>query len=251
VGAYDLVADDFLVDSTLGSAEAAFSHAEVNRAYLERKVDPSNVAIIRRGIPLPEIGKEEERDPLAWMTASSLIPGKNVEGVIRAFAFARKRQPKLTLRIFGDGPDRDRLERLARELDCFGAVTFGGHVQRDKLFAEMRRASVFLLLSKGEWERLPNVLKEALWAGCSVISSNTPGIEELIPDERVGLVVDATDHLAVERAVTTVLGYGDDELADRRQRARAHVAEHFSSDEAMRRYVDFWRSRRRPFSPGD
>lgn len=244
-GAYDLVADDFLVDATLGAAQAAFSHAEVNRAYLERKTDPANVAIIRRGIPLPDFGDEEQRNPYAWMTASSLIPHKNVEGVIRAFAIAREREPRLSLRIFGEGPDRPRLERLTRELGCSEAVTFGGHIRRDELFAEMQRASVFVLLSTGEWERLPNVLKEALWAGCAVISSNSPGIEELIPGEDVGHVVDPRDAGAVACAVEAVLGYSAGELAERRRRARAHVAEHFSSDQAMRRYVEVWLSKRR------
>lgn len=247
-GAYDLVADDFLVDVTLGAADLAFSHAEVNRAYLEQKADPSNVAIIRRGIPLPELSTGQERDPFLWMTASSLIPPKNVEGVIRAFASARERQPKLKLRIFGEGPDGARLERIAREFGCSEAVSFGGHVAREQLFAEMRRASVFLLFSTGEWERLPNVLKEALWAGCAVISSNSPGIEELIPDESVGQVVDPNDPEALERAVTAVLGYSEEQLAAHRRRARAHVAEYFSSEEAMRRYADAWRKRVRSTS---
>ncbi|HET8750265.1 MAG TPA: glycosyltransferase [Sphingomicrobium sp.] len=244
-GAYDLVADDFLVDATLGATQAAFSHAEVNRAYLERKTDPANVAIIRRGIPLPEFGDEEQRDSYTWMTASSLIRHKNVEGVMRAFAVAREREPKLKLRVFGEGPDRPRLERLARELGCADAVTFGGHVRRDELFAEMQRASAFLLLSTGEWERLPNVLKEALWAGCAVISSSSPGIEELIPGEGIGHVVDPRDAGAAARAVEAMLGYSPEELAERRRRARDHVAEHFSSDQAMRCYAETWLSKRR------
>lgn len=247
-GAYDLVADDFLVDATLGAADLAFSHADVNRAYLEQKADPSNVAIIRRGIPLPELSTGQERDPFLWMTASSLIPPKNVEGVIRAFASARERQRTLRLRIFGEGPDRSRLEGIAHELGSADAVTFCGHVARAQLFSEMRHASVFLLLSKGEWERLPNVLKEALWAGCAVISSNSPGIEELIPDESIGQVVDPNDPKAVTRAVAAVLGYSREEATEQRDSARAHVAEHFSSDEAMRRYADAWRKRVRSTS---
>ena len=241
VGAYDLVADDFLVDMTLGAAEIIFSHAEVNRPYLERKAPVgAQIEIIRRGIPLPKLADDSVRQQFQWITASSLIPDKNVEAVLRAFATARHRERRLTLKVFGEGPDRSNLEGIARELGCSDVVTFAGHVRRDELFAEMQRASVFLLLSKGRWERLPNVLKEALWAGCAVISSNSPGIEELISDRRIGFVVDPDDQDAIAAAVTAVLDCTDLERAERRQSARAHVAEHFSAESSMLSYAQAW-----------
>jgi glycosyltransferase involved in cell wall biosynthesis len=244
VGAYDLVADDFLVDMTLESSEVIFSHAEVNRPYVERKARPGiDTAIVRRGIPLPALTGESQRDPFRWITASSLIPEKNVEAVIRAFSSAHSREPRLTLDVFGQGPDRDRLQGIAEKLGCSDVVTFRGHVRREELFAEMQRASVFLLLSKGEWERLPNVLKEALWAGCAVISSRSEGIEELIPDASIGHVVDPEDLLQIAPALDAVLGQSDSASAERKAKARAYIAENFSTERSMLRYVEAWRAR--------
>ena len=157
---------------------------------------------------------------------------------MRAFAIARERDPRLALKVFGDGPDRARLETIAGELGA--SVTFAGHVSRDQLFREMHRASVFLLLSKGAWERLPNVLKEALWAGCGVISSNSPGIEELIPDRTIGHVVDPDDETSLRLAVEAMLDETPREGAERRRRARAHVATSFSTQNSMRAYADAW-----------
>lgn len=242
VGAYDLVADDFLVDATLAAADVVFSHAEVNRPYLELKAPASaDIQIVRRGIPLPALRDDLVRLPFRWITASSLIPPKNVEAVLQAFAFAQEREARLTLDIFGEGPDRGRLESIARKLGCSDAVRFLGHVRRDELFAEMQQASLFLLLSKGVWERLPNVLKEALWAGCAVVSSNTPGIEELIPDRTIGHVVDPDDPTAIRAAVVELLECTPDERAIRRRAARAQIAEHFSSESSMHRYAESWR----------
>ena len=243
VGAYDLVADDFLVEETLVTADVVFSHAEVNRPYLERKAPArARIEIVRRGIPLPPLGNDLRRQPFRWISASSLIRPKNVEAVLRAFAFAREREPRLTLDIFGEGPDRPRLESIASELGCSEAVTFAGHVRRDALFAEMEKASVFLMLSKGEWERLPNAQKEALWAGCAVIASNTPGIEEMIPDSSVGYVVDPDDGEALRAAITAVLDASDRDLAARRRRARAHIEKYFSTESSMCLYVEAWAS---------
>jgi glycosyltransferase involved in cell wall biosynthesis len=243
VGAYDLVSDDFLVDATAEAAQVIFSHAEANRAYLEKKAPRgSAIHIIRRGIPLPDLNDEAAREPFQWVTASSLIREKNVEAVLRAFAIAHRHDPRLKLKIFGDGPDRPRLERIARQLGCSDSATFAGHVRRDELFAEMQRASVFMLLSKGEWERLPNVIKEALWAGCAVISSNSTGIDELIPDDSVGYVVDPDNEASVNVAVTAVLDASDGERALSRRNARAHIARHFSTAASMRAYAEIWQS---------
>jgi len=242
VGAYDLVADDFLVEMTAEAADVLFSHAEVNRPYLE-KVAPSGtpIAIVHRGIPLLPLGDEPDRDPHLWVTASSLIPGKNVEAVIRAFADARASEPRLRLRVFGDGPDRSRLARISAELGCSGSITFDGHIAREQLFRQMQGAAVFLLMSKNSSERLPNVVKEALWAGCAVISSNSEGIEELIPDSSIGHVVDPDDKQAVAGAVSAVLAESEADGAERRANSRRFIAENFSSDSSMGRYVEEWR----------
>ena len=241
VGAYDLLADDFMVDMTLAAAEVIFSHAEINREYVERKAPAgASIEIVRRGIPLPELTEDSVPQRFLWITASSLIRPKNVEAVLRAFAFAREREPRLTLKVFGQGPDLHRLKRIALDLGCADVVNFAGHVRREELFTELERASVFLLLSKGRWERLPNVLKEALWAGCAVISSNSTGIEELIPDSSIGHVVDPDDHYAVTAAVTTILDRADVERARQRRKARAHIAAHFSAESSMRHYAEAW-----------
>jgi glycosyltransferase involved in cell wall biosynthesis len=244
VGAYDLVADDFILDLTADAAAILVSHAEVNRLFLERKAAPStSIEIIHRGVPLMEQQGEGGRDPFRWITASALVPAKNVDAVIRGFAAARAREPRLRLDIFGDGPDRPRLERIAAELGCADAVNFRGHIPRDRLFAEMTGAALFLLLSVKPSERLPNVIKEALWAGCSVVSSNSEGIEELIPDSSVGFVVDPSDGQALADVLRGLLGESEQEREQRRSKARELIRSRFSSDASMAAYVAAWTKR--------
>ena len=242
VGAYDLVADDFLVDLTLDWSQVVFSHAEANRAYLKGKVPPDiPVNIVHRGIPLIPRDDSLVRDPDLWLTASSLTPAKNVEGVLRAFALARRSRPKLALAIYGEGPDRSRLEQCSRELGCSHAVRFGGHVRREDLFRQMQQAAVFLILSKKASERLPNVVKEALWAGCAIVSSKSEGIEALIPGRDIGHVIDPDDASAVAGAVQSVLAETPDQADLRRRCARELISTSFSSDLGMREYAAAWR----------
>ncbi|MCW3796988.1 glycosyltransferase [Sphingomonas sp. BN140010] len=243
VGAYDLVADDFILNITAPASEILFSHAEVNRPELERLAGPgTSVEIVHRGIPLMEAVADGARDPFQLITASALVPAKNVEAVICSFAQVRSSDPRLSLAIYGEGPDRSRLEELARELGCRDAVTFAGHVARDDLFLAMQRAGLFILLSKKPSERLPNVLKEALWAGCAVISSNSEGIEELLPQPELGLVVDPDHADDVAGAIDALLRLGPDERQRRSELARRFIAERFSCAASMREYERAWRA---------
>ena len=254
VGAYDLTVDDFLVDVALGSTELLFTHAEVNRPFAERKAGRDvKVEVIYRGIPLLPTGDEAERDPAQWMTASALDASKNVAAVLRTFAAARISRPGLKLAIYGDGPEKERLAELRRTLGCDGAVRFMGHAGRDEVVRAMNRSAAFLLLSKKPSERLPNVVKEALWSGCAVIASRSPGIEELVPGPGIGFIVDPDDQRSLETAVAAVMTESAQAAAARRARARAHIAEHFSSERNMRRYVESWNrklSSRNAFTPG-
>lgn len=242
VGAYDLVADDFLVALAMKHSNVVFSHAEANRGFVEaRAAARTDVEIVHRGIPLPPIADDSSRDPDLWVTASALVRSKNVEAVLRAFAQARARRPGLKLLVFGAGPDRRRLEGCAAALGCAEAVAFRGHVGREALFDAMRSAAVFLLLSRKPSERLPNVVKEALWAGCAVIVSRSEGIEELVPDAGVGLVVAPDDLASLAAAIDAVLSESEATARRRRQRARGLVAGRFSSERSMERYASAWR----------
>ena len=240
VGAYDLVADDFLVGMTLRSADVVFSHAETNRAFAQSRAgDGVLVQIVRRGIPLID-GEEAERDPFAWITASALTPTKNVEAVLRAFARAHEQDARLTLTVCGEGLERERLEALSRRLGVADAVDFAGHVARQELYARLARSALFVLLSKKPSERLPNVVKEALWAGCAIVCSPSEGIEELLPNDRLGRVVDPDDSEAIIRAASELLNESEDATATRRLEARAFVETNFSSNSSMASYVDAW-----------
>ena len=246
VGAYDLVADDFIVALAMEAAEIAVSHAEVNRGYLKQMAPPhAATAIIRRGIPLMDHAAGIDRDPALWITASALVREKNVEAVIRMFAAARERDRGLRLEIYGDGPDRARLEAVSAALGCAQSVTFAGHVDRAALFPAMQRASLFVLLSKKASERLPNVIKEAIWAGCYVVSSRSAGIEELLPDAGLGLVIDPDDPAMIAAALGELATRDLSDEAGRIARGQAFIARHFAATSSMAAYAAHWQHLRR------
>lgn len=98
-----------------------------------------------------------------WLSAGRLSASKRHDRAIRMAAEAR-----MPLRIAGDGPERGRLERLAREIGA--QVTFLGPLSPEALRDEYRRATLFIHTS--ETGSLDKVVLEARLSGCPVQTSN-------------------------------------------------------------------------------
>lgn len=240
IGAYDLVGADFLVDIGLVAADVVFTLAEANRAFFEARGRP-DVHVILRGIPLALAeGDPPERDPDLVVTASALTGPKNVAGVLAAFARARTRHPRLRLSVVGDGPLAGELAETARRLGLGDSVAFLGYLPRPELFRHMQAAKLFLFLSTKPSERLPNVLKEALYAGCALVAAPSVGIEELLKGPSWGRIVPADDDAAVDRAIDDALGEPEALAEPRREAARAFIEAELSSAASMAGYAAVW-----------
>lgn len=99
---------------------------------------------------------------------------KRVEDVMRMFELVNKEIPS-KLFFVGDGPERNNLERLCRELDLCDSVKFVGKVSDTTEALEM--SDLFILPS--ETESFGLAALEAMAVGVPVISSNTGGIPEV------------------------------------------------------------------------
>lgn len=82
------------------------------------------------------------------------------------------------LKIFGDGPDRMRLEREVVALNLSDHVAFHGWVSREALWKE-----VDVLLFPSRHEGAPNAVLEALSLSIPVLASDIPEIREVLPPD--------------------------------------------------------------------
>lgn len=122
---------------------------------------------------------------------------KRVSDLLRALAALRESCPKLHLLIVGDGPDRQFLEDLARELGVQERVHWAGYrLDPAPCFYLM---DIFALTSALEGFGI--VFAEAAWCGLPCIGSAVGGIVDALENGVTGLHVPALDVPSIAGAV--------------------------------------------------
>jgi glycosyltransferase involved in cell wall biosynthesis len=135
------------------------------------------------------------------IAAGRLAPWKGFADLIRAMKLIPA-QRRARLMILGDGPLRDELQTLIKELGLDDTVRLLGYVENPlKYFA---RAEMFVLSS--HVEGLPNVLVEAMMCGCTPVSTDCPtGPREVLQDGKYGYLVRMRDPIAMAAAIEKAL----------------------------------------------
>lgn len=243
LSAYDLEARLAVTKELASKADSLRTHARINVADIVDALGiPENaVEVIYNGVPDELISMENNIDKQSGLivTAGRLIASKRVDDTIRAFALLHSTHPNSQLQILGDGPERHQLENLVRELNLEGFVTFHGMVPYQEVVMTMRRAEIFIMMSNKSSERLPNVIKEAMAARCSVVATYTPGIDELVSDEQTGFLVEPGDTLAAADAMSRLMS--DAGLrSDFGRRGLDHIRHNFSLSKCASKYLCLW-----------
>lgn len=113
-----------------------------------------------------------------------LAKQKRLEDVLWAFQLLRQVVRPCRLVLIGDGPERDQLATMAKNLDCRQHLIFAGH--RPDAYRLMQGLDAFCLAS--EFEGMSNSLMEAMSLGLPVIASDIAANRELVLHEEDGLL---------------------------------------------------------------
>jgi glycosyltransferase involved in cell wall biosynthesis len=183
-------------------------------------VDPSKIVIIPNGIELSIYQQPHDKalirqklgiDPAApvVLTASRLIPAKGIDTLLRAATGLRQIFPSIQVLIAGDGPQREELKTLAKELELDETVQFLG--ERKDIPELLAASDVVAVPSLAEGQSI--LILEGMASRLPVVASDIGGMKEMIQDGETGLLVPAANPTALAQALGLVLN--DAKLAEK------------------------------------
>ena len=160
-----------------------------------------------------------------------LTEQKGFDRLLRAYATIAASHPQWRLRIIGDGPLRNDLEELTRELGISAIVEFTGMVkQPDRL---LRHADMFVMASR--FEGFPYAALEAMANGLPVVYSDCPsGPREIVRHGIDGMLAPDGDETALASAMEKLMN--DSALRAQMARAAVKVLDRFG----LARTIDQW-----------
>jgi glycosyltransferase involved in cell wall biosynthesis len=197
----------------------------------------SRMTVIHDGIDTDFVspGNGDGEELITYM-ARNLEPYRGFHVFMRAIPEIQRRRPKARIVIVGGDevsysprlPHGETYRaRLLRELDGridLSRVHFTGRIPYAEYVSLLRKSSVHIYLT------YPFVLSwsliEAMAAGCLIVASRTPPVEEVIADGRNGLLVDFFSPEAIAARVDEALK-NREYYKDLREEARRTAVERF------------------------
>ena len=204
----------------------------VRRSMLERGADPDRIGLFAVTVDVEEYAARADRlareratlrrelgaepDDVVVLSVARLAPEKGLETLLRAAAATA--DPRLVVAVVGEGPERRRLEELARSLGVH--LTLTGARPWEHVVEAYVAADVFALLSDQEpWGlvvneaaacRLPLVLSDHVGAAYDLLHDGENGV--LVPAGDVQAAGDALRLLAGDRELRHAFGARSREL---------------------------------------
>lgn len=236
------------VDHLIAVSAAVKSHLVGQGVAAER------VSVVPNGVRVAGMPGSGERfsareelglgpDDLVVGTSARLTAEKGLDWAIRAFAAVVQELPGGKFVIFGDGPERGRLETLARHLGMDRAVQFMGFRTDVRRLLPGLDVFVFPTLK----EAMGIAVVEAMAAGLPVVASDTGGVPEVVSQE-TGVLVRPFDEAGLARELTGLLRSRDSRMlfgAAGYRRAKSEFSQPVMAERTLGIYQELLARRRR------
>lgn len=161
----------------------------------EKLVTIPNPIIVKKSMAAQEKTKGQRRIIIA---AGRLHHQKGFDILINAFAMIAQTHLDWCLHIYGEGDERNSLQKQIRDKDLKERVLLLGTC--DELQNKFMKADFFVLSSR--YEGYPNVLCETMAYGKAVVATNCPGaVGEIVQDGINGTLVPCQDTRALAEAI--------------------------------------------------
>jgi glycosyltransferase involved in cell wall biosynthesis len=204
--------------------------------FLLNHLRPPRGRVLRNPIgrvfqPRPDIQQTR-----GFLLVGRLVADKGCDVLLRALAECSARGRHYPVEICGDGPERERLQALARSCGVAEQVRWLGSLHGEELVRAYNRSLGVVVPSVWQ-EPLGIVALEAMACGRAVIASASGGLEEVV--QGVGMLFPIGDSQALADCIIRLAENSG--LRQAAERIGAQVARAFRIDVMGKMYLDLYR----------
>lgn len=184
------------------------------KQYVSLGADETKIRILPQGTDLEKFPFRArtfpENNTMNILTVGRFHPDKGQQYAISAIASLIKDGFKIKYRLVGNGPERERLQQLGRELEVEEHIEFFSQISDEKLQEIYDDSHIFILPSLTDKEGLHEetqgvVLQEAQASGLITIATRAGGIPECIDDGVSGFLVEDRSEDAIKRQLIDII----------------------------------------------
>ncbi len=199
----------FYLNSVMKYLDVLTAVSDSGAEYVSTMTDQP-ITIIPNGIDLDKyskLSKKKDTDNNTVLFVGRLERRKGVKYLLKAFQVIQQTNPDVKLIIAGDGPDREKLELMAEDLDLKN-VTFLGFISEElklKLLAESKIFCSPAIFG----ESFGIVLLEAMATSTVTVAGNNSGYSDLMKGVGALSIVNPEDTVEFARRLNMMLNEPD------------------------------------------
>ena len=231
----------------LRSASVTVVSHKMKEVLAQMSIPNSRINVIPMGVDLRScfIPAPQRSASGILLFVGRLVAKKGLKYLIEALPLILKKHPKVTLKIVGDGQEKENIRKRILELGMGGHVEFLGAVANEILTEIYHTSDVVVFPSvvadDGDREGFGLVLVEALGCECATVVTDLPAMQDIIQNGISALVVPQKDANLLAEKINLLI---DDDILRQSlgQQGRRYVLERFDWGIITKQYKDLIRS---------
>ncbi len=218
---------------------------DVQQVLLQTISKHMKVQVIENGIRVDDYKKACDNNKTDAKNSELISVGrlskeKAYDVLLKAFKLVLQKKPHLCLTLIGDGPEREHLLSLTKELGIWEKVNFTGWIEAPYIYMTKKD---FLYICSSEYEGFGLSVIEAMAMGLPIISTNVSGVKTFVKDNQTGFLVDSDNPQQLSDKIVQILE--DDPLRmSVSKKGQQYVYDHYDISNTARQYAELYKRKK-------
>lgn len=162
-----------------------------------KRINPNSKTLVIGNSADLSLFNTSKKNKNLFVSVGNLRWQKNYSTLINSFGMFIKKNPKAKLLIFGEGPERTKLENLIKSLSLEKNVFLKGYCNHKEIANTLSKSYIYVQSSVSEG--LPKSILEGVAAGCPIVATNVGSCKEIT--DKFGICVEPNNKIDLYKAI--------------------------------------------------